>query len=81
MFYFITINWCARPLTAYEVVLECIRNTTTKAGLKIHAMLDTNDYETGKEFTEQDVEQLNIEKHEFHGEWNCAVRAQSEILD
>src|SRR5438105_122340 len=48
MFSFITINWRAKPLTAYEVVLELIRHTTTKTGLQIEAMLDENHYETGK---------------------------------
>ena len=32
MFSFITINWRAKPLTAYEVVLELIKHTTTKTG-------------------------------------------------
>jgi hypothetical protein len=80
MFSFININWRAKPLTAYEVVLELMRNTTTKTGLNIHAMLDTNEYETGKKFTEQDIEQLNIEKHEFHGEWNYTVKPRVKML-
>lgn len=81
MFSYITINWRARPLTAYEVVLEQIRNTTTETGLKIHAVLDENDYETkkGKEIADEDIDALNIEKHVFHGEWNYTVRPQAEM--
>jgi hypothetical protein len=30
MFSFININWRAKPLVAYEVMLELIRHTTTQ---------------------------------------------------
>jgi transposase len=75
MFSFITINWRAKPLTAYEVVLELIRHTTTKTGLKIDAVLDTNTYETGKAKTISDVamKQIDIQGDNFHPEWNYTV--------
>jgi len=73
MFSFITINWRARPLTAYEVVLECIRHTTTKTGLKIQAVMDENTYETGKKITDEQIAEINIQKDEFHPEWNYTI--------
>jgi hypothetical protein len=73
MFSFITINWRAQPLVAYEVILELIRNTTTKTGLKIEAVLDENHYETGKKITDEQIEQLNICGNDFHPEWNYSV--------
>lgn len=76
MFCFININWRATPLTTYEIVLEYIRHTTTKTGLKISAMLDTNDYETGKKVTDEQMQQLNIQRSEFHPEWNYRVLPQ-----
>jgi hypothetical protein len=81
MFNQITFNWRAKPLTAYKVILELIRNTTTKTGLKIHAWLDENDYEKnkGKEIADEDINAFNIKKHEFRGEWNYSVRPQAEM--
>lgn len=73
MFSFITINWRAKPLTAYEVVLELIRHTTTKTGLKIDAVLDENHYETGKKITDKQMQYLNLQKDEFHSEWNYSI--------
>ncbi len=76
MFSFITINWRAKPLTAYEVVLESMRHTTTKAGLRIQAVLDENTYETGKKITEDQIHQLNMHGDEFHPEWNYTIKPQ-----
>lgn len=77
MFSFITINWRAQPLVAYEIMLELIRNTTTKTGLKIHAMLDTNTYEKGKKITDKQMQQLTIRRDEFHPEWNYTIEPQN----
>jgi Rhodopirellula transposase DDE domain len=76
MFSFITINWRAKPLTAYEVVLELIRHTTTKTGLKIEAVLDENIYETGKKVTDDQMQHLTLEGDAFHPEWNYSIRPQ-----
>lgn len=76
MFSFITINWRARPLIAYEIILELIRHTTTKTGLKIDAVLDENTYETGKKITEKQIQQLSIQGDEFHPEWNYIIKPQ-----
>jgi transposase len=77
MFSFININWRAKPLTAYEVVLEYIRHTTTKTGLQIKAVLDENDYPTGKKVTDEQFQRLNLSRDEFHGEWNYTIKPQA----
>lgn len=79
MFSFININWRATPLVAYEVILEYIRHTTTKGGLKIEAMLDTNDYETKKKITDAQMKTVNIRGDEFHPEWNYTIRPQVNV--
>ena len=79
MFSFITINWRAKPLTAYEVVLESMRHTTTKAGLRIQAVLDENTYETGKKITKDQIHQLNMQGDEFHPEWNYTMKPQMGV--
>lgn len=77
MFSFITINWRARPLIAYETVLELMRHTTTKTGLKIEAILDENEYETGKKVSDEDMKQINIQGDSFHPEWNYVIKPYS----
>jgi hypothetical protein len=76
MFSFLTINWRAKPLTAYEVVLELIGHTTTRTGLTIEAVLDENEYKTGRKITDEQMQQLSIQGDEFHPEWNYTIRPQ-----
>lgn len=74
MFSFINLNWRARPLVAYEVILELIRHTTTKTGLTIQAILDEHEYETGKKITDEQMRRVDIQGDAFHPEWNYTIR-------
>lgn len=76
LFSFISINWRAKPLIGYAFMLELIRHTTTKSGLKVHAMLDQNPYPTGIQITDEEMAQLNIERDEFHPDWNYTIHPQ-----
>lgn len=73
LFSFISINWRAKPLVSYEVMLELLNHTTTKSGLTVTAMKDTNTYKTGIKITDKDMEQMNITRDEFHGDWNYTI--------
>ena len=73
LFSFISINWRAKPLTSLAVVLELISHTTTKAGLKVDAVADINAYPTKIKVSDSEMEQLNILRNDFHGEWNYTI--------
>ena len=76
LFSFISINWRAKPLTSLAVVLELISHTTTKSGLTVAAMADTNTYPIKIKVSDQEMEKLNIQRDDFHGEWNYAIAPQ-----
>jgi hypothetical protein len=60
------------------VVVETIAATTSKTGLRIQAMLDTNTYEKGIKITDQQMktfEAAHLQRHDFHGEWDYTVNA------
>lgn len=76
LFSFISINWRAKPLTSLAVILELISHTTTKSGLKVTAIADTNHYQTGMKVTDAEMEQLNISRDDFHPEWNYTISPQ-----
>lgn len=76
LFSFISINWRAKPLTSLAVVLELISHTTTKSGLKVTAVADTNKYQTGIKISDQELAKLNIIRDDFHGEWNYTINPQ-----
>lgn len=77
MFCHITQNWRGRPLVSREVVVNLIGHTTTKTGLAIRSALDENHYPTGREVTDQQMEDLSITREKFHGEWNYTLKPRS----
>ena len=70
MFCHITQSWRGRPLRSREVVVNLIGQTTTTAGLRIHAELDENDYPAGVKVSDKMLADLALERDDFHGEWN-----------
>ena len=76
MFSYISKNWRGKPLITRETVVNLIGKTKTKKGLEIQAQLDENSYEKGIKVTEEEINTLNIEKEEFHGEWNYTILPQ-----
>lgn len=74
LFCFITKNWRGRPLTSYEVIVNLIANTTTNTGLTVQAALDTNEYETGIEISDEQLAAVKLTPAKFHGEWNYTIR-------
>jgi transposase len=77
MFSFITMNWRGRPLTSLRVIIELISATTTATGLTIQAGYDPNWYPTKVKITNKQLAAVPLEPHEFHGEWNYTITAQS----
>jgi hypothetical protein len=79
MFSFITMNWRGRPLTSLRTVIELISATTTTTGLTIQADYDSNWYPKGVKITDAELAALPLKPHDFHGEWNYTINAQSNV--
>ena len=73
MFSFISNNWAARPLADYETVLNFIRTTKTKAGLKIRAILKTKQYQRGIRISDKQMQNINIKFYTQRPEWNYSI--------
>jgi len=73
MFSHISINWRAKPLTSYQVMIDLIQATSTNTGLRIYARLDDNDYETKRKVSDEQLAKVQIEGDAFHPEWNYTV--------
>jgi Rhodopirellula transposase DDE domain len=73
LFSFISLNWKGKPLINFETVVNLIGGTRTKAGLKVKAILDTNQYETGIELSRKDMDQLHVTRHKTHPDWNYTI--------
>jgi Rhodopirellula transposase DDE domain len=73
LFSFITQNWRGRPLVSHETIVSLIAKTTTKAGLTVKAALDTNPYETAIKVSDEEMAQVRLTPHSFHGDWNYTI--------
>jgi len=73
MFSFVTLNWRGRPLESLEVIIDLIGSTTTTTGLKVYSRLDPGHYEKGIKVTDQELATVNIERDEFHPDWNYTI--------
>lgn len=76
MFSFISMNWRGQPLVSYETVVNLISGTRTKTGLRIKTKLDRGEYETGKKISDADMEQISIEAHKTHPQWNYTIHSR-----
>ena len=73
LFSHITMNWRGRPLVSHRVVVELIAATATAKGLEVEARLDAGSYPTKVKVSKEQMEQVRLHPHEFHGEWNYTI--------
>jgi len=74
LFSFISSNWRGEPLRDYETIVNLIAATTTAKGLKVTCRLDRRKYPIGREVTNQQMKQVNLQRNKFHGEWNYLIK-------
>ena len=73
-----TQNWRGRPLLSREAVVNLIGNTSTAAGLQIHAKLDEQTYPAGIKVSDQELAEVAINRDDFHGEWNYTIKPRAD---
>ncbi|MBZ0190152.1 MAG: ISAzo13 family transposase, partial [Candidatus Kuenenia stuttgartiensis] len=66
LFSHISMNWKGHPLTSHDVMVNLIGATKTKTGLKVVVKIDKRKYPTGIKVSDQEMEKINIGKHNFH---------------
>jgi Rhodopirellula transposase DDE domain len=77
LFSFISQNWRGKPLVSHQVVIDLIAATTTKTGLTVKSKIDTNIYEPGLKVSDQQMDQLQLRREKFHGDWNYRLLPRS----
>ena len=73
LFAFITQNRRGKPLVSHEVIVNLISATTTKKGLQVECQLDRSSYPKRIKISDEVLEQINIIRCDFHGEWNYTI--------
>jgi len=77
LFSFITSNWRGEPLRDYETIVNLIAKTTTAKGLKVTCRLDRRKYPTGRRVSDEEMENINVERNKFHGDWNYVIKPKA----
>lgn len=69
----ISKNWAGLPLKDYPTIVQLISQTQTKTGLTVDCVMDTNHYPSGIKVSNQQMQQLNINKHAILPDWNYTL--------
>ena len=74
MFCYISKSWQGQPLIDIKTVVSLISKTTTKTGLKIKCRVDNKKYKTGIKVSEEEYENINLNRCEILGDWNYIIK-------
>ena len=65
----------------YETIINLIGGTKTRTGLKVKAVMDTNEYEIGIKVSDEQLEELRLRRHKVHPAWNYTISPQPRAQD
>ncbi len=74
LFSYITQNWRGKPLRSFQTIVNLIAATTTTTGLKVHAELNTEAYQSGIKVSDEELALVKIRRDKFHGDWNYEIQ-------
>ena len=55
-------------------MVNLISHTTTREGLTVRCAVDDAKYETGIKISDEELEAVGVNKHNFHGDWNYTIK-------
>jgi hypothetical protein len=68
------MNWRGTPLVSLAVIVSLIAGTRTDAGLRVRSELDRGRYPGGVSVTDEQMAQIDLKPHRFHGDWNYSIQ-------
>ena len=77
LFSHIAMNWRGKALTSLATIVSLIGATTTSEGLRVRSELDERSYPQGVKITAAQMGQIQLQRHEFHGDWNYTIHPTS----
>jgi hypothetical protein len=63
------------------VIVNWIAATITKTGIKVECVLDMQAYPTGIVVSDEELAQVNLQRADFHGEWNYTILSRPKPTD
>lgn len=74
LFCHIAMNWRGKALTSLATIVSLIGSTTTTTGLRVRSEIDKRSYPKGVSVSNEQMAQVNLKHHDFHGDWNYTIR-------
>ena len=62
------------PTSRVAVIVSLTASTTSTKGLHVRSEIDKEHYPKGRVVTKEEMSQINLRPHEFHGDWNYTIR-------
>jgi hypothetical protein len=78
LFSHIAMNWRGKPLVDLVTIISLIGDTTTDEGLRVRTEVDPGHYPNGVVIRDEQMEQVQLEPHTFHGDWNYTIRPRGK---
>ena len=73
LFCHIAMNWRSKALTSLAAIVSLIGSTTTTTGLRVRSEIDKRSYPKGVAVGDEQMAQVNLKRHDFHGDWNYTI--------
>lgn len=73
LFSFISMEWAGVPLRSLDIMLNCIRSTSTTTGLTVEAFLNTAQYEKGIKISNAQMKDIHLSRHDRLPNWNYSI--------
>jgi hypothetical protein len=54
-------------------IVSLIGATTTTKGLRVRSQIDKRSYPKGVTVTADQMDQIRLQRHDFHGDWNYTI--------
>jgi len=74
LFSHIAMNWRGKPLVSLAAIVSLIASTRSQTGLRVRSEIDSGTYPSGVVISDEQMAQLNLHPHRFHGSWNYTLR-------
>jgi len=73
LFSFISMEWAGIPLRSLDIMLHCIRATTTRTGLTVAAFLNQKQYAKGIKISDSQMKEIGLKRHDKLPDWNYTI--------
>ena len=65
-------------MVSHETIANLNAPPPAKAGLKVTCELDQSVYPSGIKVSKKEMEEINLRRDAFHGEWNYTISPRSQ---